>query len=78
MEIVILTQEMIELEKDTWCDPLQGCRPGDRAVWSEALPSMSDLEPFLVGLTRLLVWLEQEEEEEKKKKIREVIVVLAR
>jgi len=65
------------LEKDTWCDPLKGCQPGDRAVWSEALPPMSDLEPFLVGITRLIAWLEQVEEEDKKQKIREAIVALA-
>lgn len=56
MDLIELTQDMIDDEKDTFCDPLRGCVPGDFAIWSSDLDGMEFFEPFLIGLDCLLAW----------------------
>jgi hypothetical protein len=60
MEVVTLTQEMIDEESETFVDGLMGCKTGDKAVRSDELLPWVDWslhDPGLIGRDKLEYWL---------------------
>jgi|GEM_PF-5406287 hypothetical protein len=61
MEIVTLTQEMIDDETNSFFGGLAGCKAGDKAVRSDELIPWVDWDlhaPYLIGREKLESWLE--------------------
>jgi len=61
MKTVVVTQEMIDVESDSFFNGLVGCKPGDKAVYSDELLTGVDWdlhEPEPVGREKIEIWLD--------------------
>ena len=70
-----LTQENIDLEKDSWSEPLEDCSVGDWAVRNTDLEPDTNVEESYVGAPKLREWME-DTYDDNKEIMQKVLLVL--